>query len=290
MRVVEIETKICSVCKIEKPVSEFYKRKDRKGNESYRNDCKECHSNRHKEYYEENKDSVKKKNKEYASNNKEKILQNKRDYYQNNKDVWENWKKNNPERYKENSKRANERRVADGRKKESDKKYYETHKDKFKKYAEENKDSINEKRRKRNKTSEGRKKKAESQKRYRENHRLEIKAKDAIKFKSEEYKIKDRERKQLLNELKKGSDITVEWLTDLYNSIVYCPLCGNEMSNNGNEPNGKHLDHIIPKNKKCGGKHMKDNVRIICKTCNIRRPKDGSDLKESFKEKLMKIK
>jgi hypothetical protein len=40
--------------------------------------------------------------------------------------------------------------------------------------------------------------------------------------------------------------------------------------------NSKQLDHIIP--IVLGGTHTIGNVRIICRTCNLSRPKDGSDL------------
>ena len=37
-----ITTKICNSCKVEKDVSEFYKRKNRSGNSGYSSDCKDC--------------------------------------------------------------------------------------------------------------------------------------------------------------------------------------------------------------------------------------------------------
>lgn len=51
------------------------------------------------------------------------------------------------------------------------------------------------------------------------------------------------------------------------------------------EPGGKviervkdvHLDHIVPISQ--GGKDELDNVRVVCETCNLSRPKDGSDNK-----------
>jgi 5-methylcytosine-specific restriction endonuclease McrA len=48
------------------------------------------------------------------------------------------------------------------------------------------------------------------------------------------------------------------------------------MTDESNQPNSKHLDHIIP--VVMGGTHTMGNVRIICRTCNLSRPKDGSDL------------
>lgn len=48
------------------------------------------------------------------------------------------------------------------------------------------------------------------------------------------------------------------------------------MTSKPNRPNSKQLDHILPLN--IGGTHTVGNVRIICRTCNLARPKDGSDL------------
>jgi len=54
-----------------------------------------------------------------------------------------------------------------------------------------------------------------------------------------------------------------------------CPLCSVGLTGKLNLPNSKHLDHIVPLNQ--GGTHTHGNVRIICASCNLRRPKDGSD-------------
>lgn len=54
-----------------------------------------------------------------------------------------------------------------------------------------------------------------------------------------------------------------------------CPLCGVRMTDKPKLPHSKELDHILPLNQ--GGTHTHGNVRIICRMCNARRPKDGSD-------------
>jgi len=54
-----------------------------------------------------------------------------------------------------------------------------------------------------------------------------------------------------------------------------CPLCGVFMTGKPKLPNSKELDNIVPI---CmGGTHTHGNVRIICRDCNLKRPKDGSD-------------
>ena len=104
--------KSCSKCKIEKDLSDFYKKKSSK--DGYRSECKECakkyseeNYERIKEYkakryleikdtddfkekrsahYTENKEHYSLKSKEYNIINKEKISENKKEYYENNKE------------------------------------------------------------------------------------------------------------------------------------------------------------------------------------------------------------
>jgi hypothetical protein len=71
------------------------------------------------------------------------------------------------------------------------------------------------------------------------------------------------------------SDITAEQELAMRLKARNCPLCGIRMRDQGGKPDSKELDHIIPIN--VGGTHTHGNVRIICRLCNQRRPKDGSD-------------
>ena len=69
---------------------------------------------------------------------------------------------------------------------------------------------------------------------------------------------------------RRKSDINGGWLLKLRLETTHCsicrlPLCGIV-----------HLDHILP--LCAGGLHMKNNVRYVHQLCNVRRPKDGSDL------------
>ena len=113
--------KQCTKCKVEKPLTDFRTRKDRKS--GYRSDCKSCqykYSKKHlKEYYQANKEKVKERSKEYYQANKERV----KEYYQANKE------------------RINER------KKETDKKYYQANKKRLnkrnKEYNKANKEKIN---------------------------------------------------------------------------------------------------------------------------------------------------
>lgn len=68
------------------------------------------------------------------------------------------------------------------------------------------------------------------------------------------------------------TDITAEFLTNLWEETHTCEVCEKELI----DKKDAHLDHIVPL---CiGGEHMSYNVRYICSQCNLKRPKDGSDL------------
>jgi 5-methylcytosine-specific restriction endonuclease McrA len=71
------------------------------------------------------------------------------------------------------------------------------------------------------------------------------------------------------------TDVTPEFEMALRVKAKRCPLCSVKLIDRPYEPCSKELDHIIPKG--VGGTHTIGNVRIICRTCNLARPKDGSD-------------
>lgn len=80
------------------------------------------------------------------------------------------------------------------------------------------------------------------------------------------------------------SDITSEWLKNLKEKSKICPLCKIRMVKNGQKLNGKTLDHKTPLHSK--GKHIKKNVWIVCRLCNIKKgKKHGKDvLNRRFRE------
>ncbi len=75
-----------------------------------------------------------------------------------------------------------------------------------------------------------------------------------------------------------GTDITTKFLIGLVKRIKHCTICNCKLSIDGNTKNGVQFDHVIPLNK--GGKNNKENIRVICQTCNKKRPHDGTDEKE----------
>lgn len=128
-------------------------------------------------------------------------------------------------------------------KKEYDKKYYEKNREKILKRAEED----------------------------RNNRKEEIRA----WFRWYDKIPKRRLKKNHYNHVRRArmkteeTDITSEYLKELKENTIYCEECGAEMNNISYDPQQKSLDHIIPVSK--GGKHMKDNVRYICLSCNFKK-------------------
>jgi 5-methylcytosine-specific restriction endonuclease McrA len=75
----------------------------------------------------------------------------------------------------------------------------------------------------------------------------------------------------------KETDLTPGEIQTMKDAVSYCPLCDIELTLGPRwGPTTKELDHIIP--LAIGGPHIRANVRIICRRCNLRRPQDGSDL------------
>lgn len=61
---------------------------------------------------------------------------------------------------------------------------------------------------------------------------------------------------------KQDSDITAEWLAQLYGTQTVCAYCGAAFS----DELPATLDHIMPLSK--GGTHTKNNVVLCCRPCN----------------------
>lgn len=78
-----MDTKKCSKCKQEKPLTEFSKDKSRKG--GFYCWCKQCSNVQHKELYRKNKEIILIRQKKYYSENKELVSQRCKKYRQENK-------------------------------------------------------------------------------------------------------------------------------------------------------------------------------------------------------------
>lgn len=84
-----METKICSKCKIEKGVCEFYNNKSRF--DGKRNECKVCSNIQSTLYNQKNKKKVNKIKQKYVENNKEKVKQSKKDWFNKNPHYKNEW-------------------------------------------------------------------------------------------------------------------------------------------------------------------------------------------------------
>lgn len=126
---------------------------------------------------------------------------------------------------------------------------------------------------------ENKNKKIEYQREYYHSHKEEQRERVHQKRKDGKFKSIDANHRHKRRALCKNTDITNEWLKELRENSIICPLCGKEMKDLSlfYHPDQKQLDHIAPLNT--GGMHTKDNVRFICGNCNNTRPKDGSDVK-----------
>jgi len=76
----EEQTKECTKCGQEKPLSGFHK--DKSGRLGVKPQCKVCR----KQYYQENKDKLSEYQKQYNKENKDKISERKKQHYQKNRD------------------------------------------------------------------------------------------------------------------------------------------------------------------------------------------------------------
>ena len=90
-----IETQVCTKCGLEKPLSEYYFRKDKN---IYRRDCKDCMCSRSKKYYRANTEKAKAKSKAWVKANPEKA-----------KAIYKTYRESNPEKVKEIKKRSRQK-------------------------------------------------------------------------------------------------------------------------------------------------------------------------------------
>lgn len=73
-----------------------------------------------------------------------------------------------------------------------------------------------------------------------------------------------------------GTDVTRAFVDGLLRARK-CAACGCYMTT-AQGPRQKHVDHIVP--LVVGGTHTVGNLRVICRTCNLTRPKDGRDVQQ----------
>ncbi|MEK6881159.1 MAG: HNH endonuclease [Nanoarchaeota archaeon] len=128
----------------------------------------------------------------------------------------------------------------------------------------------------------------EYQKQYGQSHKQTLTAQKRQYRQTPKGKEIERNKRQRRRAACKITDITTNWLLQLRINASNCLLCNITMTETPYLFNSKHLDHIMPLNVK--GAHTMDNVRFICQTCNLTRPRDGSDLVKSevFQEHIVR--
>ena len=98
----EISSKVCSVCKIEKPLSEFYTA----SMGGFRSYCKECSNKASRAQHIRNRDAYIQRKRQYHKEHKQEIAEYNHRYYKDHteeiKARVDEWERQNPERAKEN--------------------------------------------------------------------------------------------------------------------------------------------------------------------------------------------
>ena len=87
-------SKVCSICKVEKTISEYCKitKKTKNGNSiGHKGSCKSCLLTKQQEYRKKNKEKLTKRDAEYYLKNKEHIDKRNSNYVENNRDKRNNY-------------------------------------------------------------------------------------------------------------------------------------------------------------------------------------------------------
>ena len=133
-----MDTKVCTKCGIEKPITEFRMKTDNRQHKKYvYSQCKECEKISTKKYklkyYENNKEMVKEKSRQQRLNNHEEYIEYMKKYYQYNKEELTKKNKEYVELHKEKT-RIYQKEYSDAHKeikKEYDKQYFISNKDRI---------------------------------------------------------------------------------------------------------------------------------------------------------------
>lgn len=143
-----MEKKICSKCKIEKDVCEFYTTP--KNKLEYRSSCKSCMKKTQQNYSKNNRDKRNSIQKIWRENNTEKVKEFAKKYYNTNPEkfilISKSYRDNNPEKIKELNKKYYNNNVEFNKKRVSDwvKQNYDSRIDYIKNWRLENNEHIKE--------------------------------------------------------------------------------------------------------------------------------------------------
>jgi hypothetical protein len=130
----DVQTKICPKCKIEKSVECYNKHKNRKdGLQVY---CKDCQIHQDKQYRQNNPEKEKERVKKWRQENPEKVRERKKKFHQENpeynKQYYKQYRQENAEKERERKKKYRQENLEKVR--ERNKKYKQENKEKINKY------------------------------------------------------------------------------------------------------------------------------------------------------------
>lgn len=101
---------------------------------------------------------------------------------------------------------------------------------------------------------------------------------------------KEAELRRVALKMSADCDVTASLLQKMQQETPLCVLCGIILvygEGSHTDPDYANLDHIVP--LATGGPHTSNNLRYICRSCNIKRPRDGRDLCEADRNKILGI-
>lgn len=249
-------TKLCRVCKAEKPLTEFRFRND---SGKYRDECKECCNKRSREYRLAHKERIKELNKKYREEHREELAKYSKEYQQKHLDKFREYNK----KYRDN--------LTDEQK--------QIQAERWERYRERWKDdpTYKEKRRAWNRESTKRRRKKitayeESRKQY-----------DPI------FKLKKQIRNEIRASFNRRGYIRSEHTEEIVGcklDYLYRHLCMTYLIRYGEEYDGKtivHIDHIKPLSEA----KTEEEVIRLCRYDNLQLLKAKDNLYKSNDESYL---
>lgn len=265
-----METKVCSGCKKELPLTEFYK--DKYTKDGYTCYCKLCKNNRVKKWRYDNWEYClgyqRTYMKEYRKNNPEKMRVKDRENAEKYKEYRHTYAKSYRECNKEYIKERN-------------RKYYEENKERIKEYREENKEHHKEYMKKY--CQENKERLKEQHKKYYHEHKDDIRKYQNERLKNDElYRITRYCRSRVYQFLKskkfskKSGTFNMVWGTP---EQLLEHLHKTWYDNYGTEYNGEpvHIDHIIP----LSSAETEEDIYKLCHYTNLQYLKPVDNLAKS---------
>ena len=96
-------------------------------------------------------------------------------------------------------------------------------------------------------------------------------------YTAEEERIREERLAEVAAKIQRQHHLRGKWISDADRAAIYlrdnftCQLCGKKCIQDENRVHSDHItiDHIVPYSK--GGAHTADNLRVACRSCNVKR-------------------